>query len=424
MRSASTRVLITLLTAVAPLGCVARTPVRRGTSFPAEPVRAREEPLRVRTGLEVLSGTGFAALRSRRVGVVTNPTGVDRDLGSLVDLVAAAPGVELVAVFGPEHGARGAAQAGVEVGDARDQATGVAVYSLYGRTRKPTSAMLEGVDVLLFDIQDIGVRTYTYLSTLVRVLEAAAENAVEVWVLDRPVPIGADVFEGPVLDPALESFVGIHPLPLRHGLTAGEFAFMVNEERKIGARLKVVKMRNYRRSFGHASTGAPWVAPSPNIPDVETALVYAGMVLIEGVATLSEGRGTTRPFRLVGAPWLDGRALAARMNRSVEGARFREAWFTPTMSKHAGERCSGVEIHVTDPAGYRPITVALALLHHVRDLHPGEFRFRDGAFDRLAGTTEVRRALEAGMPFTTIVDGFRAGLVEYESRRRRYLLYD
>lgn len=420
MRSVSTRLLMIAVSWVALVGCATRTTSPRSqgrTSIPAAPPR-------VQTGLEVLAEADFEPLRFRRVGVVTNPTGVDSHLTSLVDLVAAAPEVELVAILGPEHGARGAAQAGVRVGDARDPVTGVPVYSLYGKTRKPTAQMLDGIDVVLFDIQDIGVRTYTYLSTLVRVMEAAAENDVEVWVLDRPVPIGANVFEGPMLDPAHESFVGIHPVPLRHGLTAGEFAFMVNEEKRIGARLKVVKMRNYRRTFGHESTGAPWVAPSPNIPDVETALVYAGMVLVEGVATLSEGRGTTRPFRLIGAPWLDGRELAARMNRGADGARFREAWFTPTMSKHAGERCSGIEIHVTDAERYKPISVALALLAHVREMHPTEFRFREAAFDRLAGTTRVRRQLEANTPIRSVVEGFGPALDAYRSRRGRFLLYD
>jgi len=377
------------------------------------------------TGLEVLARDRFAALAGRRVGVVTNPTGVDRSLRSLVDLLAAAPGVELAAIFGPEHGARGAAQAGEQVGDARDPVTGAPVWSLYGETRRPSATMLAGIDVLVFDVQDIGVRAYTYLSTLVEVLAAAAASGIEVWVLDRPVPIGADVFEGPMLEPAQRSFVGAHEVPLRHGLTAGEFARLVNVERRIGARLRVVAMEGYRRTDAYGVTGAPWVAPSPNIPTIETALVYGGTVLVEGVATLSEGRGTTRPFHLIGAPWLDARELVARLTKErLPGVLFRAAWFTPSASKYRDEHCAGVEIHVTDARAYRPVTVALAILDHARRLHPREFRWREDAFDRLAGTPSVRRDLDLGRSFREIVAGFAPALDAWAARRRACLLYD
>ncbi len=379
----------------------------------------------VRIGLEVLASTKFAALRGRRDGVITNPTGVDRQLRSLVDLVAEAPDVDLVAIYGPEHGARGAAQAGEKVGDAKDPKTGVPVFSLYGKTRRPTPEMLRGVEVLLFDIQDIGVRSYTYLSTLIEVLEAAAEQKVEVWVLDRPVPIGADVFAGPVLEVGRESFVGAHTIPLRHGLTAGEFARLVTSERKIAVELRVVAMENYRRSDTFESTSRIWVAPSPNIPDRETALVYAGTVLVEGVATLSEGRGTTRPFRLVGAPWLDSEKVAAMlMSEKLPGVLFRSALFRPTMSKHEGNSCRAVEIHVTNRKAYRPILTALALLEKIRSLHPKELEFRETFFDKLAGTSDLREALERGVPFREIAASWRPELEAYRARRRAVLLYD
>ncbi len=383
-----------------------------------------------RTGLEVLAAEDFARLRGRKVALVTNPTGIDREFRSLVDLVATADGVELVAILGPEHGARGAAEAGVEVGYDVDARTGVPVHSLYGKVKKPTAAMLGAADVILFDIQDIGVRTYTYLATLVRVMEAAAELGREVWVLDRPVPIGGGRWGGPVLDARLESFVGPHPVPLRHALTAGEFALLANAEREIGAELTVVRMEGYRRDEWYEDTELPWIAPSPNIPTVETALVYAGTVLVEGVATLSEGRGTTRPFRLIGAPWIDAYDLVTALGDArtggapLRGVRFREAYFTPTFSKHEGELCAGVEIFVTDRDAYRPIETAIALIATVRKLWPEEFRWRERSFDLLAGTSALREAIEAGRSLDEIRAQWREALEEFAVRRARVLLYE
>ena len=227
-----------------------------------------------------------------------------------------------------------------------------------------------------------------------------------------------------MLAPGFESFVGPHSLPLRHGLSAGEFARMVNRERKLGARLEVVEMEGYSRRHWYGDSGLVWVAPSPNIPDVETALVYAGMVLVEGVSTLSEGRGTTRPFRLIGAPWLDGRRLAGKLNRlRLPGVLFRAAWFKPSASKFAGEECSGVEIHVTDTRSYRSVTAAVALICAVRKQHPAEFKFRERSFDRLAGTGALRKAIEAGRTHTEIVASWRKGLAGFLERRAPYLLY-
>ncbi|HLU49533.1 MAG TPA: DUF1343 domain-containing protein, partial [Planctomycetota bacterium] len=346
-----------------------------------------------------------------------------RSLASIVDLIARIEGVELVAIFGPEHGFRGAEQAGDKVGDARDPRTGVPVHSLYGATRRPTPEMLEGIDVILFDIQDVGVRAYTYLSTLVEVLHAAKENGVEVWVLDRPVPTGADRIEGPILEAGRESFVGAHMIPLRHGLTAGEFALLVDREREIGASPRIVRMENYRRDMTWEETGIPWVAPSPNIPTVDIALIYAGMVLIEGT-NLSEGRGTTRPFQLVGAPWIDGARLAEEL-RALElpGVLFREAWFTPTFSKHDGKACQGVEIHVTDRRAYRSVRTALEVIAAVRRFWPEDFRFRESGFDRLAGTAKLREALLAGTPPAEIESEWEASLEAWRKKHEGLLLY-
>ena len=377
-----------------------------------------------RTGLEVLAAADFAALQGKRVGVVTNHTGVDRELVSTIDRLHRASGVELGAIFGPEHGARGDAQAGDAVGDGIDERTGVRMYSLYGERRRPSAASLAGLDAVLFDIQDIGVRTYTYLSTLVEVLGAAAESGVEVWVLDRPVPIGAEQVQGPLLEPGFESFVGAHTIPLRHGLTAGEFARMVNEEREFGASLRIVEMEGYRREMSFRDTELPWVATSPNIPTVDTALLYSGTVLIEGT-NLSEGRGTTRPFHLVGAPWLDASELARRLAATgLQGVRFRPTRFTPTFSKYRGESCAGVEIHVVAPNVANPFRATVALLLHVRAMHPSELSWRAEFFDKLAGSTALREAIERGDPLERIVARSERPIAEYLERRKRFLLYE
>lgn len=381
-------------------------------------------PPEVRTGLDTLVRDGFQKLHGRHVALVTNQTGVDRRLLSIVDLVGAADGVELVCVLGPEHGFRGGSQAGDKVGSTCDPETGVPLYSLYGETRRPTPEMLLGVDLIIFDIQDIGVRTYTYLSTLLEVLTAAKEQAIEVWVLDRPVPIGGDVAAGPILEAGRESFVGAHTVPLRHGLTAGEFALLCDAERGIGAHPKVVRMEGYRRGESWEEAGLPWVAPSPNIPTVDSALAYAGTVLVEGT-NLSEGRGTTRPFQLIGAPWIDAGRLVAELRRAaLPGVLFREAWFTPTFSKHRGETCQGVEIHISSRREYRPVRTALELLGAVQRLWPEIFEMRAETFDRLAGTSRIREALAAGTPPAVLESEWQQGLAAWEKRRSAYLLYD
>ncbi|MBI4601383.1 MAG: DUF1343 domain-containing protein [Planctomycetes bacterium] len=379
-------------------------------------------PPRVLTGLEVLKARGFAELEGKRVAVIANPTSCDGRLEPLPALLAAA-GVDLQAIFAPEHGLQGAQAAGESVGDGRDPLSGAPVRSLYGATRRPTREMLEGIDVVLFDVQDIGVRTYTYLATLAETLRAAAESGVEVWVLDRPVPIGGEIVEGPVLEPGFESFVGPHRLPLRHGLTAGEFALMVSAEQRIGARLRVVAMEGWRRAAPIEDAGLVWVPPSPNIPTLDAALVYAGMVLLEGTS-LSEGRGTALPFQLVGAPWVDPHALACELNAlRLPGCLFRPARFTPSASKHQGALCGGVQVHVTDRRAYPSVKTAVALLLAVRRLHPGKLELRTEIFDRLAGTRALREAIERDAALEEIVAGWRDALDAYRRRRERFLLY-
>ncbi len=384
-------------------------------------------PIQFRTGLDVLAASGFASLKGKRVGVVVNPTSVDSNQRSLSELLRAAHGVELAAIFGPEHGASGSAAAGEEVADSRDKISSVRIYSLYGKTRRPTKAMLEGLDVILFDLQDIGVRTYTYFSTLVEVLEATREQGrgedLEVWVLDRPNPLGGEVVDGPVLDPGLESFVGAHPLPLRHGLTLGELAILVNEEKSLGAKLRVVPAEGWSRSQLGGDTGLLWVPPSPNLPTVETAHLYAGFVLVEGT-TLSEGRGTALPFHVAGAPWLDAVKLTALLNgMRMPGCVFRAMELTPASSKHQGQLCNYVQTHVTAPGVFSSVRAAVALLWHAKRLHPKELTFDADFFDRLSGTPKLREALESGTPLDEILASWAQALEEFRKRREKYLLY-
>ena len=377
-------------------------------------------------GIEVLLSGRLDLVRGRRVGLVTNPTGVDRELRSTVDLLHRHPEVELVALFGPEHGVRGDAQAGDAVATTRDAATGLPVYSLYGEHREPTPEMLRGIDVLLFDIQDAGARFYTYPYTLAKVMQAAARAGIPVVVLDRPNPVGGVEVEGPVLEPEYASFVGMYPIPVRHGMTIGELARLFNGAFGIGARLEVVPVRGWRRDMREPGHALPWVPPSPNMPTPDTALVYPGTALLEGT-NVSEGRGTTRPFETVGAPYVDADALAARMNAlGLPGVRFRPVWFMPTFSKHAGRRCGGVQLHVTDPAAFRPFRTGVALLATLRAMYPDDFAFLDGDppfFDRLAGNGWLREAILAGESPGAIEARWQAQLREFLALRERYLLY-
>jgi len=382
-------------------------------------------------GIEILLDERIDLVRGKRVGLVTNPTGVDRGLHSAVDLLARHPQVELVALFGPEHGVRGDAQAGEHVGSSRDRATGLPVHSLYGEHREPTPAMLEGIEVLVFDIQDVGTRFYTYPYTLAGVLRAARRAGIPVVVPDRPNPVGGTQVEGPVLEPEYASFVGLFPIPVRHGMTLGELARLFNEEFAIGAELHVVPVRGWTRARAEPGQALAWVMPSPNMPTPDTALVYPGTALFEGT-NVSEGRGTTRPFETVGAPFVDADALAARMNAlELPGVRFRPVRFTPTFSKHAGELCGGVQLHVIDRDAFLPVRTGLALVKAIHDLYPERFRFLEGDaqnqgrpfFDLLAGNGWIRQAILAGEPLEAIEARWQPGLRHFEELRRPYLIY-
>ncbi len=390
---------------------------------------------RVVSGLEVLAERRFRPLAGRRVGLVCNPTAVTRGLVHAADLLHAAPGVKLAALFGPEHGVRGDAQYMAAVGGERDARTGIPVHSLYGETAaslRPTRAQLEGLDALVFDIQDVGSRYYTYQATMMLCMEAAAEAHIGFVVLDRPNPIGGVLVEGPRLRPGFESFCGLHDLAVRHAMTVGELALLFVAERGLDLDLEVVECRGWKRSTLFRDTGLPWVFPSPNMPTPETALVYPGACLLEGT-NLSEGRGTTKPFELMGAPWIDAARLAADLARErLLGVRFRPVSFVPAWDKHAGERCHGVEIFPTDPARFRPFRTGIAVVAHARAQDPARFAWRTApyefvsgalAFDLLCGSSREREAIEVGATVSEI--GRVLALEEREFTRRRapYLRY-
>lgn len=348
----------------------------------------------VRTGLDLWTGDPGPELRTLRLGLVSHPAAVLPDLTGAVDALQKA-GYKLTALFGPEHGFGGAAMDGANVADALDSHTGLPVYSLYGETKEPSEQALSQVDALVFDMQDVGVRFYTYLSTLYYILRAAGKVGKPVFVLDRPNPITGTILEGGAIEPGFESFVGIINIPMRHGMTFGELAQFMNVKYALGADLRVVKIQNWRRAMWFDQTGLPWAPTSPAMPHFSTAVLYPGMCLLEGT-NLSLGRGTALPFELCGAPWLDGRALADEMNAlNLAGVRFRPTFFIPFASTHAGSECQGVQVHVIDREALRPVSLGLHIIAAVRTLHPRHFEW-NAHFDRLTGSPRAREALEAG----------------------------
>ncbi|MDR2703172.1 MAG: DUF1343 domain-containing protein [Cellulomonadaceae bacterium] len=309
----------------------------------------------------------------KRVGLITNPTGTDSALRSTIDILD--EHTNLVALFSPEHGVRGDIEAGQKVSDYVDERTSIPVYTLYGDSKKPTAKMLAGLDILAIDIQDVGSRFYTYLYTMAYCMQACAELGKEFVVFDRPNPVGGITVDGNVVEPGFTSFVGLYPIPQRYGLTFGEIAALFNNEFAIGCNLTVIPMEGWTRDMYWRDTGLPWVAPSPNMPTPETAIGYNATCLFEGT-NVSEGRGTTKPFEFVGAPWLDAGKLADTMNGlELAGAHFRPVYFTPTFSKHAGVLCQGIQLHVLDKDKFQPSQTALHLLHEVKKQNPAEFEF-------------------------------------------------
>jgi uncharacterized protein YbbC (DUF1343 family) len=403
----------------------------------------------VKLGVEVLFAKHLDLIRGKHVGLITNPTGVDSQLDSIIELFRSHPDVKLVALYGPEHGVRGNAQAGEYVPFYYDEHFRLPVFSLYGQTHKPPAdmmtnideymrsfdtqhtgkqveaGMMSSVDVMVFDLQDAGTRVYTYIATMAYAMQAAADADIPFIVLDRPNPINGIAMEGPILEyPQYSSFIGLYPIPLRHGMTAGELAQLFNVKfltKK--CRLTVVPMENWTRDEWFDETSLPWVLPSPNLPTPESAMVYPGQVILEGT-NLSEGRGTTKPFEMFGAPWIDGFVLAKKLNElNLPGVKFREVYFTPTFSKFSGTNCGGCQLHVTDRNAYQPVATTLAILSVVKQTYGDKLEFHAGYFDKVMGTATVREALERGEPVGQIVAGFQPGLAAFAKLRAPFLIY-
>lgn len=408
-----------------------------GDMLPAAADAAGGVEAAVRVGAGVLADTGFALIPEQRIGLIVNHT-ARVDTAHLLDVVHRADGKQVAALFGPEHGIRGDADAGERIDDGRDVATGAPIYSLYGETRQPTAAMLENVDALVYDIQDVGSRFYTYISTLGLAMQAAAEHDIPFYVLDRPNPLGGDYVSGFVLEDSFRSFVGQYPIPVAYGLTVGELARMIQGEGLLDGLadldLRVVEMEGWDRGMLWPSTGHPWNPPSPNIPDFETALVYAGDVFFEATSA-SEGRGTTTPFIVLGAPWADGAALADSLNaRNLPGVRFEPAEFTPrsiegmaSNPKLLGQELEGVRYEVTNASAFQPVETGIHVLHaffkQAKERGIDDFISRREGLARLAGTESLHDLLRSGASPQAIIDSWEDDVRQFRERREPYLLY-
>ena len=398
--------------------------------------------MRVRTGLESFldpAGNACGLARGARLGVVAHPASIDAGGRHLVDRLVRDGRFRVVRLFAPEHGVRGEAQDMEAVAEPADRATGLPVVSLYGDTEaslRPDRRHLEGLDAIVYDLQDVGTRYYTFVTTLSYVMEVAGEASLPVIVLDRPNPIGGRAVEGPLLEPAYASFVGRFPIPVRHGLTTAELALLFQKDFGIACDLRIARMSGWRRDAYFEETGLPWVLPSPNMPTPETAVVYPGGCLVEGT-NLSEGRGTTRPFELVGAPWLEPTALAEALSlagdvEGLDGVLFRAAWFKPKFQKHGGRSCGGVQVHVVDRARARPFATYLVLLREARRVAPEMFDWRRETYefvsDRLAidllfGRGDLRGLIEAGASLADMEAGWKRDLDAFDAKRARFYLY-
>ena len=376
----------------------------------------------VRPGVEVFIEHPPAVVRGKRVGLITNQSGIDRQRRSTIDLLRASTELTLVALYSPEHGIRGVAE--TRLASSVDEKTGLPIHSLYGDTYKPTPRMLEGIDVLVYDIQDLGVRQYTYESTLALAMQAAAEKGIPIVVLDRPNPITGTILEGDILEPAYHSFVGIYPVLSRHGMTLGELAKMYNAEQRIGAELTVVPVEGWRRGTWWDQTGLPWVNPSPNIRRLEAAIHYPGTVFFEAI-NVSEGRGTDLPFEQIGAPWLKNTDVVAAMNAMrLPGIRFETVAFrvAESANKYPGQLLNGVRFILTDRDAYRPLATSLLMIDLIRRLHPDQFQWADSTIERHGGTARLRRAIESGT-LPELLREWERDQAAFREKRAPYLIY-
>lgn len=383
----------------------------------------------VRTGLDVWRDQGFPELRGKRVGLITNPTGVDAHLESNVDLMLRA-GIKVVALFGPEHGVRGGTPAGVKIENSVDPETGIPEYSLYGKTRRPNAEMLKDVDVLVLDIQDIGSRSYTFIATMGACMESAAEFNRPIYIVDRPNPIGGERVEGNLTEAAYRSFVSPFAIPYCHGLTIGELAQMIKGEnwnRAGKAVVHVVRMQGWKRSMLWSDTGLPWVATSPHIPHPEAAAFYAATGIIGELSTVSIGVGFTSPFELAGAPGLSARALANRLAKAkLPGVTFRPTWWTPYYAAFKGESCAGVQVHLTDPRKAPLTRINFELMEAIRAQVPDKDLFagnRGDMFDKVCGTASLRKGFLEGKTAASLWAEWNRGAAEFRVSRAKYLLY-
>jgi uncharacterized protein YbbC (DUF1343 family) len=390
--------------------------------------------MKVRLGIEVLLQESKNLLQGARVGAVVHPASVLPGMQHTADAMLAEKSFHLVSLFGPQHGARGEKQDNMIESDFYlDPDTRLPVHSLYGATRWPTEEMLSSLDVLVFDLQDVGTRVYTFIHTMAYCMASCARHGKAMVVADRPNPINGRQIEGDLLDPEFKSFVGLYPLPMRHGMTAGELALLYNSEFGIGCQLTVVPMQGWCRSKWCDQIGLPWVMPSPNLPTLDSATVYPGMVLIEGTM-LSEGRGTTRPFEILGAPYIDPRKLAERLEGlQLPGVRFRPIHFEPTFQKHAGVMCGGVQLHVADRERFEPLLTGVAVISAVKGLYPHSFQWRQPPYEYearklpieiLCGGDRIPREIDAGSPATEIRQGWLGDVSRFRILRKPYLLYE
>jgi len=402
-----------LLTLFVTLGMMA--PATRAT----QRARHRARAGRVQTGIDVLESQKFAPLRGKNVGLITNHTGVDAQGRSTTDLLEHAPGVNLVALFSPEHGLEGTVDE--KVASSRDPDSGLPVYSLYGETRRPTDEMLKGIDTLVFDVQDAGVRFYTYTTTMGYCMEEAAKHNIAFYVLDRPNPINGDIVEGPMLDADKTSFVAYFPLPVRYGLTIGELAQLFNTENHIGADLHVITMKNWHRNYFFDSTGMRWIPPSPNLRTTKGAILYPGLEILLN-AGVSVGRGTETPFEEFGAPWMDGEQIASALNaRHLPGLRFTSQPFIPVTGMYMAKRCGGVAIRVTNRASVRSMRMGMEIAVLLHKTYPKEFDAEKML--HLAGNAETVKMIEDGASADEIVASWSKDLDAFEQMRRKYFLY-
>ncbi len=372
-----------------------------------------------KTGIDVLAEQKYAPLRGKHVGVVTNQTGVDSQGRRTIDLLAHADGVKLVAIFSPEHGILSNADAAIE--NSKDAATGLPIYSLYGETRRPTDAMLKGIDVLVFDIQDAGVRFYTYTTTMAYCMEEAAKRHIAFIVLDRPDPINGETIEGPMLDPDRLSFVGYFPMPVRYAMTLGELAQMFNAENKIGADLHVVAMSSWKRNEGYDQTGLGWIPPSPNLRTVDAAFLYPGIEILQA-GGVSVGRGTATPFELLGAPWIHADAFAGVLNRrKIPGVSFSATGFTPSDGLYAGEPCDGISIKIVDRSALGSMRMGLEIADVLHRMYQDKFDV-DKTIALLGSKSTVEQLAGGDRP-KQIIAGWDADLAKFRALRAKYLIY-